>query len=415
VAVLLVQDMAVVPLAIMVELLTPGAGFGAIVWKIGRILLVAGLLVSGLYLVLNYVAVRALRSLSVMHNRELVVLLAVVVGLGSTWAAHAAGLSPALGAFTAGIFLGGSPFAVQVRADVSSIKIVLLTLFFGAVGLVANPVWMGQHIGTVLAVAAAIVVGKAAVTAVSLSLVGSSLGTALATGLCLAQVGEFAFVLGGSARAAGILKEEAYLTLVSATIATLLVTPYLMPLATRIGAMLRKRKVRAQSADESHGPRVLVVGFGPAGQAVGNALSEAKISATVMDVNPNAREMANGLGLHGEIGDATQWDVLEHTVGEQLCLAIITVPDFMAALTIQQHIRRLAPHARLVVRSRYERNETALREAGADLVIGDERQAGGELAAAALLFVEEFRYSQKAEEANAVSLTRSSIGPGLPS
>ena len=106
-------------------------------------------------------AVRLLSALSLQAHRELAVLLAVVLGLGSAWAAHAVGLSPALGAFLAGMFLGASPFATQLRADVSSLRVVLLTLFFGAVGMLANPVWILTHLPLVLGLATLLVAGKA--------------------------------------------------------------------------------------------------------------------------------------------------------------------------------------------------------------------------------------------------------------
>ena len=109
-------------------------------------------------------------------------------------------LSPALGAFVAGMFLGNSKFAVQIRADVSSSRIVLLTLFFGAVGMIADPVWMFKNLPTVLSLAAMILVGKAVIIWGMFRLFGQASGVSLSTGLCLCQVGEFAFVLGSEAR-----------------------------------------------------------------------------------------------------------------------------------------------------------------------------------------------------------------------
>ncbi len=89
--------------------------------------------------------------------------MSIVVGLGATWAVHAAKLSPALGAFVAGMFLGNSPFAIQIRADVASFRIVLLMLFFGAVGMMADPVWMLNNLPLIVFLAGTIMVGKAVV------------------------------------------------------------------------------------------------------------------------------------------------------------------------------------------------------------------------------------------------------------
>lgn len=382
-AILLVQDMAVVPLAILVELMSSGGGATEVAMKLGKIAAVSVALVAALYVILNYVAVRAFRSLSAVQNRELIVLLAIVLGLGSAWSAHAAGLSPALGAFVAGMFLGASPFASQVRADVNSIRIVLLTLFFGAVGMIADVGWMLSHIGLVLAVASAIVVGKTLAATFAVKLFETSWSTSIATGLCLAQVGEFAFVLGGSAREAQVLSNTAFLAAVSGTMVTLFVTPYLVNLAAWVVHRMNRAPAGASAHGHAHdgpGTRVLLIGFGPAGQAVGRALGGKSCHTVVVDVNPDARSLAHAMGLHGEIGDATQWDVMEHIGAREAALIVITLPDCMAAMTAMQHARMLAPNAKIIVRSRYERNEPSLTAAGAHAVVGDERQVGHAIA-----------------------------------
>ena len=170
-AVLLTQDMAVVPLAILMALLAGGGAASEVVWDVGKLLLMAATLVLGLFL-LNKIAVVVLGTLTLHRNRELTVIFAVVTGLGSAWAAHVAGLSPALGAFVAGMLLGSSVFATQVRADVSSLRVVLLTLFFGAAGMVADPIWILQNWHVVAAVTLLVTIGKLAIIWVIFSSVG---------------------------------------------------------------------------------------------------------------------------------------------------------------------------------------------------------------------------------------------------
>ena len=260
-AVLLVQDMAVVPLAILIPLLSEGGDPAVIAARVLGILLAATFVIGSLYFLMNYVAVKALQSAAFGRNRELTVLLSVIVGLGATWAAHAANLSPALGAFVAGMFLGNSKFAVQIRADVASLRIVLLTLFFGAVGLIADPVWMFTHLPVVLAVAAMIMVGKATILLILLSLFGKSRGVSLSTGLCLCQVGEFAFVLGSEARTGRILSESQYSLLVSAAIVTLIVTPWLIGVAPRASAWLNRRRGVSRTLNRRIPPSIRRVNF----------------------------------------------------------------------------------------------------------------------------------------------------------
>lgn len=385
VAILLVQDMAVVPLAILLALLAGSGSPSQVVTDVVKLLVLAAGLVASLYVLLNMVAVRALKTLSLERNRELTVLLAVVVGLGSTWCAGAIGLSPALGAFISGMFLGGSPFATQIRADVSSLRVVLLTLFFAAAGMVADPVWIVGNLGLVIALTVLLVVGKAVLVWLILRSLGQSDLAAMATGLCLAQVGEFAFVLGATAKEGGILEPETQLAIVSSAILTLLLTPYLVPAAPRIARLVAALLPRRGA--ERQGPAasalvpydVVIIGFGPAGQAVGRVLAVGDKRVLVLDLNPAAKKAAESLGLTGHVGDALQLDVLEHAHVRTAEMVVITLPARSTTLTVLGHVRSLAPHAHVVVRSRYQRHKLDFESAGAHAVIGDEEEVAKRL------------------------------------
>lgn len=378
-AVLLVQDMAVVPLAILIPLLAEGGDFDTVMSRIGRIAAAAVAVVGTLYFVLNYVAIRALQTPSFARNRELTVLLSVVIGLGATWAAHAAKLSPALGAFVAGMFLGNSKFAVQIRADVASIRIVLLTLFFGAVGMVADPVWMLKNLPQILSITVMILAGKAVILWGLFRMAGQANGTALATSLCLCQVGEFAFVLGGDARTGGLLSKIEYSALVSSSIVTLMMTPFLIAAAPKL-MQWKNRRVHhgaAHAPDAGSGATgcdVLVVGFGPAGRGAASRLTEYGKRVLVVDLNAQGVAAAESMGFRAVIGDASSGDVLEHLHLEHVRIVVVTLPSRQDALLVMNEIRAIAPHAALIVRSRYEIHMDELRNAGADVVLGDEDQ-----------------------------------------
>jgi len=244
-AVLLVQDLAVVPLAMLLSILAGDSGSVGL-----NILTLLGLglgLMVALFLILNVVARYLLGLLTLQHNRELAVLLALVVGLGSAWAAHAVKLSPALGAFLAGMFLGSSPFATQLRADVSSFRIVLLTIFFGAAGMVADPFWMASNIVPLLATTVAVFSIKGAVVFGLFRLLGQPTASAATTAICLAQIGEFAFVLGAVAVSENLLSKETNQLIVSATILSLLVTPIMLRHASKIGIWIASLTNRSGS------------------------------------------------------------------------------------------------------------------------------------------------------------------------
>ncbi len=388
-AVLLVQDMAVVPLAILIPLLAEGGEPAAVASRIAGILLAAFVIIGGLYFLMNYVAVRALQSASFGRNRELTVLLSIIVGLGATWAAHAANLSPALGAFVAGMFLGNSEFAVQIRADVSSLRIVLLTLFFGAVGMIADPVWMFKNLPTVLSLAAVIMVGKATIIWGLFRLFGQTSGVSLSTGLCLCQVGEFAFVLGSEARAGKLLTDTQYSAIVSASIVTLMLTPWLIGVAPKVAAWANRRRGSAPSPESQHSDsyppcEILVIGFGPAGRGAVRGLQDIRDRVLVVDLSPAGIASAEALGFRAVIGDASSAEVLEHLHLEHVRVVAITLPSREDALAILNLIRTIVPQATKIVRSRHQLYMEEFLKAGADVVVGDEQEVSNTLAGTVL-------------------------------
>ncbi|MFM7058122.1 MAG: cation:proton antiporter [Planctomycetota bacterium] len=385
-AVLLVQDMAVVPLALLIPLLGSAGSLTSLLPGIAGIVAAGAGVVVALYLALNLLAVRVMRTRSIGQNRELMVLLSVVVGLGATWSAHAAGLSPALGAFVAGMFLGNSPFAFQIRADVASLRIVLVTLFFGSVGLLADPVWMLSNLPLVAGLSVGILLIKVLVVSVLFRLAGQQSGTSLGTGLSLCSVGEFAFVLGGQAQSANLITELQSNAIVSASIVTLLLTPTLISWAARLASWLNGRVYdspgnRAESSGD-HACDCLLVGFGPAGRGAGLALQSSAQRVLVLDLGLEGVAAARTAGFQSLRADAATGEVLQHVHVDRMRLVVITVPGFHDSMSILQQVRRIAPLATIVVRSRYRLHEQEFRLAGADVVVGDEEEVGKALAGA---------------------------------
>ena len=382
--VLLTQDMAAVPLALLMTLLAGEGGPSELMARIGQLGSMALALVLGLF-VLNKVAVRALGVLTLLRNRELTFIFAVTTGVGSAWSAHAVGLSPALGAFVAGMLLGASPFATQIRSDIAPLRVVLLTLFFAAAGMVADPIWILNHWYVVAGVTALLTVGKMAVIWTIFQLLGHPSRVASATGLCLAQIGEFAFVLGTIGRASGVVSADMYTLVVSTTIVSFLLSAFLVPVAPRFGslvaALLRSRIARPGDEPFSQPvPDVVIIGFGPAGQLAAGPLVDSEERVVVIDLNRDGVRLAQQLGFAGIIGDATQSDILEHARLNLAKAVVITIPDHRAAMAILEHVRQRAPHAHVVARSRHMVHSQDFVVAGANAVLGDEEQVGESLA-----------------------------------
>jgi monovalent cation:H+ antiporter-2, CPA2 family len=391
VGVLLVQDAAVVPAAILLAVLGSAQSGAAIGQELLRIGVLAVLFILGLYLVVRKSAVSFLRSLHLEQNRELTVLLAITTGLGSAWTAHAIGISPALGAFAAGLFLAETPFALQIRADVAPLQVLLLTLFFGSIGILADSTWMIANWERVAGAALLILAAKTVITFLGLSLAGIHRTTALAAALSVSQIGEFSFVLGKTAQAAGLIPQEAFSLVLSAAIVLLLITPFLVRRAATVSALitgsgkgetgpLEAEPVRA--ADAAAPSAAIIIGFGPVGQAAGQVLAAHKVSTCVIDLSQRLLALAKESGFRTLLGDARQEETLTAAKTAQACIIVITVPAPLAALRIVERARVMAPHAFLYVRARHARHSEALRASGVHMLVDEEQCAGDKIAEA---------------------------------
>lgn len=392
VGVLLAQDAAVVPLMLLVTALGPDAAPAAAASPgvLGRVALGVGAL-AGFVAFERLVLPRLLVVPALSRHRELPILFAVVVALGAAWLAHTLGVSPSLGAFIAGVALGDSPVALQVRADVGSLKTLFATLFFGSVGLLGDPAWMAANAGSVVLAVVAVVAGKALVVWPLARLLGLRHRHAIATGLCLAQVGEFSFVLAGIARGDGgegaLLGPDLFALLVSTTIGSLMLTPLLVRVAPdagrRVEGWLRRALPPREEGDEPRTSHVVVVGFGPAGRAVAERAASAGRAVVVVDLSPRLVNEARALGHHAWLGDASAVEVLEHAHVESARAVVVTLPDHRAAVEVIRGVRARAPSVPLIARARYHLYAEALRQAGATDVIDEEHEVGRRLADAA--------------------------------
>ena len=388
--ILLLQDIAVVPLVLVVTALGR-EGSGSVVeigWEMGRAVGVAALLVVVLFVVLNYLVPLLLGAREAARNRDLPILLAIVTAVGTAYVSHKLRLSPALGAFIAGLLLAESPFATQIRADVASVRTLFVTLFFSSIGMLGNPAWVLEHWATVAGVVAAIVFGKAIVISGVARLFRSSAGHAVATGICLAQVGEFSFVLAEVARRGQLIDSGLFDLIVAATIGTLFLTPYLVAAAPHLAAGVARLSVRGpralHAADETSPPpegelsgHIVIVGFGPAGQRIAEALMQRhKSLLVVVELGAKSADVARTYGLRTYIGDATRTEVLEHVrVGAARAVAV-TLPDPAAARQVIEQVRSLSPDTPIVARARYHVYRWELMLAGAPVVVDEEDQVG---------------------------------------
>jgi CPA2 family monovalent cation:H+ antiporter-2 len=385
---LLLQDIAVVPLVLLVSVLTQGGGAGDIALQLGRSLGAALLLVAAFYLLFYHLVPRILMAQGLFANRELVVLLAIIIALGSVWVAHSLGLSPALGAFLAGMLLAESPFATQIRSDIVSIRTLFVTLFFTSVGMLAEPLWLVQHLHWVVAGLVLVFGIKALIIFLIARYFDNGAVQSLATGFALAQVGEFSFVLAAAAHEGALISSDLLALVLSVTILSLLLAPYMVVNAEKWAELVLTRIFRGKGLQPkpthehpaSGQMHVLIIGFGPAGQQVAEALANHDVHSHVIELNPHTASKARQMGLHVHIGDATSRDVLNHVGIQIICAAVITLPDPKTCRDVIANLRFLLPDIPILTRSRYHRYLTDLQNRGATVVVDEESVVGETLA-----------------------------------
>ena len=383
VSILLTQDIALIPLVLIVSFLAKPSGNLAV--SIGSAVLNTALLVVGMILVISLVIPRLLDEKVVAKNREIPILIAFTTAVGATWAAHTMGLSPALGAFIAGLLLAEGRFADQMRADALPLRTLFMTVFFVSIGLLADLHWMGDNIGLVLGGTALLIVAKAVITYLSVRPFRVSIVEAMAAAVAVAQVGEFSFVLLASAREGALIDMGLFKLATSVTLLTLFVTPFMTGNAYNIALRIAKtfvpkRKLAqderlAHKTKERHG-HIIVVGFGAAGRAAAMTLMEENETIVVLENNPMLAREAEQCLMSGIVGDATQHTNLERANIESACAVVVAVPDHMAVRAIVSQCKHAAPDVPVIVRSRYHVFADELDVLGADVVLDEEQTVG---------------------------------------
>jgi CPA2 family monovalent cation:H+ antiporter-2 len=389
--ILLVQDIAVVPIVLVIAFAESGGDARELAATAGRTAVFAAIVVLGFLVLVRFVVPRLLGARAMARNRDLSVVLAIVCALGSAIGAEAAGLPPALGAFVAGVLLGGSAFATQIRADVVPLHTLLLTLFFAGIGLAGDPRWAVEHAGLVLAVLVAVLVGKTLIAAGTLRALGIGGATAVAAGAAVAQIGEFSFIVAESAQAKGMLDADFFRLVVTVTVASLALSPLLIAFA---GRTARRTDGRPQEAP-AHQPdpheaaldriEIVLVGYGPAGQAMLEGVpAERRDRVLVIESNPAAWPRITATGAIAMIGDARRRDVLEHARIDDRSTVVVSVSDPTAVAQVAGLVRAVAPGARVIARSRYHDAREEIAAAGAMRVVDEETVVGTRLAEEAL-------------------------------
>ena len=388
-AILLFQDLCVVPLMLLVPVLAgAGGGIGASVRDVAVSLVVVTILI-----VVGRAAVPwVLQKVVLLRNRELFTLSIVFFALGAAYVTASTGLSLALGAFIAGLVIAESEYGAQALSDVMPFRDTFTGIFFISVGMLLDLGFMLEHAGLVLTITVGVFFGKAIITAGAVRLLKRSWQVSVLSGLGLAQVGEFSFILAMVGAPLGLLDTDGYQLFLAMSVITMLATPFVISAAGPIADWFCR--VTGQPALEilPHEERgiaqlhdhVIVVGYGLNGRNLARGLRVAGISYVILEANGQTVRRARLAREPIYFGDGSRREVLERIGIERaraIVFAISSPAEERRGVAIA---RQLSPSVRIVVRTRYVAAMEELQKLGANEVVPEEFETSLEIFARVL-------------------------------
>ena len=379
-AVLLFQDLAVIPLLALLPLL---AGEGSDLHLVPAL---KGLAAIVVVIAASRVAVRPVLSfIARWGGRDVFTAAALLMVVGAALLMEAIGLSASLGAFLAGVLVADSEFRHELEADIEPFKGLLLGLFFIAVGMSANLALLASAPLTVIGLAIGLMGVKFVLMAVIARVAGSpgQTGICLATALC--QGGEFAFVLFTAAAAIGVMTGATMQVLILAVTLSMLLSPPLFVVHDLLLARWRERSAPPEfdSIDEPANP-VIIAGYGRVGQIVSRVLRMAGIPFTAIELSYQQVDFVRRFGNKVYYGDASRLELLEAAKTGEAKLFVLAIDDVEASVRCAQLVRRPFPNVPVIARARNRVHTFRLRDLGVRLILRDTFPASLDMARHAL-------------------------------
>ncbi|MFA5111055.1 MAG: cation:proton antiporter, partial [Desulfobaccales bacterium] len=387
---LMVQDLAVVPLMIILpQLSNPKAGLPLL----GLAALKAALFLTLMILLGTRVLPRLMTYIARWNSRELFILAITAIGLGVGYATYLSGLSFALGAFVAGMILSESDYSHQALSDIIPLRDLFGLLFFTSIGMLLDPAFLLKNWDTILLLVCLVALGKGLIFATLTRLFRYGNVVPLAVGLGLFQIGEFSFVLARTGLATESISLEMYSLVLSTAIISMMLTPLVSGLTAPLYS-LHKRWFRHEPLLAINLPEsglhdhVVIAGGGRIGQHVAQVLQYLKLSFVLIELDHFRVDQARLAGFPVIYGDASQKIVLEAAQINKACLLLVTIPAIVVAQSIVLQAKQLKPSLDILARAEGVELMRALYERGAKQVVQPEFEAGLEMTRQALLHLQ---------------------------
>ncbi len=370
-AVLLMQDLWVVPLLALVPILAE-KGTLSKDHSIGMQVAIALAMVGAVLVLGKYVIPRILERFARERNHEAFIFLTMLSVFFSAWAMEEAGLSMAMGAFLMGMMLSESRFHLQIQAYIEPYKGLLMSLFFVAVGMsidlnaVANdPLTLGQHVIVIMFI-------KIVVLLFLFPLFGYTKSVAIKSAFLLSQSGEFGFVIFGAAKSLGLIGDNTFVAGVTVISVSMLLTPAVTKMGERFARRFEKedddKSVDKKSLHHEE-VAVLIAGYGRVGHIVASMLTESEVKYAAYDLDVERVKLGQREGRNIYYGDMSDYGFLSHISMAGVKLIIVTVDSHSVAAKIVSHIKNTYPEIKVFARSRDARAKEMLLFKGAEWVL----------------------------------------------
>jgi len=387
VGILIVQDLAVVPLIVLLPILNnPELGWVSLEIAILKtVLFLAGMILFGTRL-LPWI----MRHISHLGSRELFLLAITAIGLGVGYLTYLVGLSFAFGAFVAGMVLSESDYGHQALSDIIPVRDLFGLLFFASVGMLLNPAFLLDHWQQVFILVLIVSLGKGLILALLARIFKYGNVVPLAVGLGLFQVGEFSFVLAQVGVSTNSISHEVYSLVLTTAIITMFLTPLISGQTARLYA-LRKRWFKHEALDSINFPKsgfrnhVIILGGGRVGFRIAQVLKRLNVPMLIIELDQLRVDRAKHADIPVIYGDASHEVVLEAATASLARLLIITSPEVVIAQTIVQRVRKVNAEIQVVARAPGVEFLEEFKKLNISEVVIPEFEAGLEMARKALV------------------------------
>lgn len=382
--ILILQDLSVVPMMIILPALADP--MDSLLFTLAAAGAKAAAILAGGWLLGSRAVPWALHRVASTGSRELFLLSIITLSLGTAILTYSLGLSIAFGAFMAGLIISESDYGHRALAEVIPLRDIFASIFFVSVGMLIDPRFLFSNAGPILLVTTVVVVGKLIITTAVPLIFGYSGKDSLMTGLSLAQIGEFSFVLTTLGQARGVIDASFGNLILASALVSILVNPLLMhfgqPILRALSALpgLGNRFTeKGQEAEEAGSPglsdHVVVCGYGRVAQEAVDVLREQGEEVIVIELDPHVVAELRRLDIPHITGDSAIPSVLAHAGVERAKLVLVTVPDTGSAEQVIRAVRTLNSSVRILARTHHPEDLDDLLAAGADEAICPEYQA----------------------------------------